>query len=159
MKLIIAVLGGIALACVLILFVVSEPEDNEASQASENSDDPAPTPLTAPLYPTIAAAYLDMTDVQQDRYLESLAGMEAVKWDGLVEDVTETLGDFTVFVDSGRETAGHDVVLWDVDEDTAVSLNIGDRVVFSGKVREVSDSLFGLTATIENTTIHEVRGD
>lgn len=152
MKLIIAVLGGIAFACILLLVVVSEPE-------ADGEDDPVAvaTPETAPLYPTIAAEYLDMTDVQQDRYLESLAGMEAVKWDGLVEDVTETLGDFTVFVDSGRETAGHDVVLWDVDEDTAVSLNIGDRVVFSGEVREVSDSLFGLTVTIENTTIHETK--
>lgn len=119
---------------------------------------PSATPHIAPLYPTIAAEYNEMTDIQQERYLETFAGAEAIEWTGKVEEVSEFLGTISVYVDAGRETAGFDVALYDIDEDIAITLNVGDTITFSGRIRDIT-TVFGLLVTIDDATIHSTEGD
>lgn len=158
MRSLILVLTALAFVCLCLFFAM--PNQQTSSGPISNSTlgvDPAPTiaPRIAPLYPTLAAEYSRMTEVQQDRYLESLVGANVVKWEALVEEVSKSFGEYVVFADAGRPTAGSDVAIWGLSEEIAINLNIGDRIVFSGQIANISTFL-GLTVRIENAVIHDL---
>lgn len=161
MRLLVFALLALVSVCLCLLFALPDQQTNSAVISdSEPTGEPVPTttPHIAPLYPTLAAAYNGMTNVQQDRYLESLVGAEVVRWDAIVENVDESFGEYVIFADAGRPTAGSDVAIWGVSEDVAVSLNIGERIVFSGQITNISTFL-GLTVRIENAVIHDSEDD
>lgn len=154
-------LAALAGVCLCLFFTLSDQRTNSgvvSDSGSTGEPVPTTTPHIAPLYPTLAAEYNRMTDVQQDRYLESLVGAEAVRWEAVVENVSESFGEYVIFADAGRPTAGSDVAIWGMSEDVAVSLNIGDRIVFSGQITNISTFL-GLTVRIENAVIHDSEDD
>lgn len=110
----------------------------------------------APPIEEIVAAFSDMTDAQRNRYNDSIAGSQIQNWEGTVEDVDEgeLFGGFTVFVEMVPGNFGAEVYI-SVDEDTALTLNKGAAIVFSGTVSSVED-LLGPTVFVEGATIDMV---
>lgn len=119
---------------------------------------PTPTPNIAPLYATIEAEYSSMTDVQQEAYFDSLAGAEVVEWEGTIKDVVKVVGFYNVLVNTSDSSLVADVYLMNIPGDDALNLNLGDTIIFSGKIQNVEEILSPVVYVVD-VTIHQTEGD
>ena len=159
-KLILIVVAGIFLlvCCGFFAFAFSLSDTSSSGSGSAPSkvdslaETPKPQPTTPPIE-EILATVEDMTDAQRNSYNESLKDSRIEGWRGEVSDVDEgeIFGGFSVYVDMVDSNLGSDVHI-EVPEDVALTLNKGQRIVFSGDVSSVSDIL-GTTVFVENATI------
>jgi len=164
---IIGISAFVILCCCSIfgLTILSGPDgyfDSPTSPFDDNNRETAPTQAELPaatdqpIAPPIGEIISNnesMTDAQRNAYNESLVGDLVIDWVGTVNDVDEgeIFGGFSVFVDMIDSNFGSEVHI-DVPEDIALSLNLDQKIIFSGTIKSVSD-LFGTTVFIENATI------
>lgn len=168
---IIALLASIVIVCCVLGFIASRADTDKAVKSSPDStnggtvsseDTLAETPPTAtplPLAPPIEeilATVEGMTDAQRNKYNEQLKGNIVENWTGTVMDVDEgeIFGGFSVYVDMVDDNFGSEVHI-KVTEEVALSLNKGQKIVFSGPISSVSD-LMGTTVFIDNATIEPI---
>lgn len=124
------------------------------------SPTPAPTGTPTPVGPAfvlIRSNFLTMTDTQWNHYAESLRGVRIEGWEGVVSEVDEgeILGGHTVYVDMDR--GGVDVFI-DVSESVALTLNLNQRIIFSGTISSASGFL-GLSISIRDAEIELAKTD
>ena len=167
-NIIIAVIASVVMVC-CVLSVVALGTDTDESASSlpdstngdsvSSEDTLAETPPTAtppPLAPPIEeilATVEGMTDAQRNNYNEQLKGSIVKNWVGTIKDVDEKelFGVFIVLVDMKGGNFLSEVQI-EVTEEVALSLNKGQKIVFSGEIESVLD-FFGTTVFIENATI------
>nr|MBN1228834.1 hypothetical protein [Anaerolineae bacterium] len=116
-------------------------------------------PTEAPLAPPIEEILENnhnMTDVQRNRYNDSLVGNRIDDWLGVVLEVNERelLGRYSVYVDVRGGGLGPEVTI-EVDEETALSINKGATISFNGTIRSVGDFM-GTTVYVENAVIRTI---
>ena len=144
----------------------SSDSTNSDSVSSENlgqgedvSVEPSPVATLLPLAPPIEeilATVEGMTDAQRNNYNDQLKGNIVENWTGTIIDVDEgeIFGGFTVYVDMVEDTFGSEVHI-KVTEEVALSLNKGQKIIFSGEIKSVSD-IMGTTVFIENAIIEPI---
>lgn len=136
----------------------SGQEDSPTLIASATAETVPPTlsPI-APSIEEILNTVENMTDAQRNQYMESLKGNRVENWQGIVTEVDEgeIIGGFSVFVDMTSRNFGAEVHI-EVDEATALSLNLGQEILFSGEISSVSDFM-KITVFIQDATIQIVQ--
>lgn len=118
---------------------------------------PTPTPtLMTPLAPpfgTFQDNYDSMTDAQWESFASSIEGTYVNNWEGIDDDVEkgEILDGYTVEVRMDEDSSRSPVYI-DVPDDLALSFNREQRVRFSGRIRNASNT-FSLSIPIEDTHV------
>lgn len=152
-------LGACGIFALSSLFATDSTPSRAETSSSDTQQSDAPEATLQPLAPSITEI-LDtvegMTDAQRNSYIEGITGNRVEGWRGTVMEVEagEIIRDFTVVVDMVESTFGSDVYIG-VPEDVALSLNIGDEIVFSGDIESVLDLLGSTTVYIEDATIEK----
>lgn len=124
------------------------PQQVAQAAAPVDTSVPTPAPTTAAQSVPVAAGlqYADvcgideskMTEVQLTQAAQSFTGREFANWQGFVYDVQPQDGAHIVQLAEGPRGLlwGRDMVLYGVPSEVAIPLNVEQRVIFSGKIRE-----------------------
>ena len=110
---------------------------------------------TAPAYKTISDTAKSMTDLQFDRYADSLKGSR-VSWSGWVKEVrSKTFGGYEVWIDmdSPEEALSVQDVYIPIPENTAVGLQKKQPIAFDGIIERISALLGKVSVHIEEGAV------
>jgi hypothetical protein len=98
-----------------------------------------------------------MTEAQWKQYLPGLEGQRVVNWTGWVADVDQGLGGrYTLWVDMDSPDdllSVQDVYIADIPEDLALSLQLDQKVTFSGTIERASELVGSVSINLEDATV------
>jgi hypothetical protein len=124
---------------------LQQVEPAPAQQAAAESGSTPVSPATVGLqYADVCGIdERNVTEVQLTQIAQQFAGREFTNWQGYVYDVQEREGRYVVqLADEPRGLFwSGNMVLHGVPSEVAIPLNVEQRVVFSGRIREVETSL------------------
>ena len=116
-----------------------------------------PTQITiAPSFQEIQNRVDQMTEIQWKAYLPTLKGMKVTDWAGWINDVDKRFGDeYQIWVDMDDPNelfTTTDVYLYGINEEQAIVINKGSRIIFSGIISKVSEFLGDITIYVDNVS-------
>ena len=147
--------------------VASVSDDTQAEPAGEEQPPPepteAPTPTNtpapiAPPYEEIRSEVESMTEAQWKAYLPALEGNLVVGWTGWVVEVDVKRGgryELQVDMDSPDDTFSFSPqdVYFDIPEEIALELDLGEEVTFSGIIASATEFLGSVSLTLEGVVL------
>lgn len=134
----VAILKLASLALLLLLVACS------ASVAVNPTPEPIADPASIPAIPPLSAILLSIesrTDAQANVFLRELVGKRISSWGGVVCEVEEFSGNYTVQLSVDQDNdmgACSPEIYWPVTEEEALTINLGDEITLSGIVEEVA---------------------
>ena len=134
----------------------AEPAGEEQPPPAESTEVPPPTNTPAPMappYEEIRSKVESMTEAQWKAYLPTLEGNLVVGWVGWVVEVDVNLGGgYELWVDMDPPDTLFSVqdVYFDIPDEIALELNLGEEVTFSGTIATASEFLGGISVTLED---------
>lgn len=155
-----AVIGAVVVLgmCGVVVMVALGGIGDDGPEKVGPGDVPAAPVGTVPAFDEVEETVEGMTEVQWKAYLDGLKGQRIENWTGWIVEVDQGLGgNYTVWIDMDEpgEISTQDVYC-PVSEDLAMSLNLGDKVRFSGTVERASEMLRSISFTLGDDATLEV---
>jgi len=152
---------GLLIALAVVASIASGNDEGTAGSSDNNSSvsDSGSTSSRTPIaYEQIVADTESMTDLQFDQYADDVKkNNRASRWTATVTEVDDQVfgnGFYAhLTVDPGEAFDFHDISI-DISEEVALGLNLGDELVLSGEISDLTNTLDLLIVDLENVTIH-----
>jgi len=151
---------GVIIAIAVIAAVAGGTDSDTADSSSttangDSSESSSRTPIS---FDQIIADTENMTDAQFDRYAdEAKKNNMASRWTATVTEVDDQVLGSEYFahltVNPGETFDFYDISI-DIPEDVALGLNLGDELVFSGEIKDVTNTLDLTVVSLNKVTIH-----
>jgi len=128
----------------------------QTAAAGDNvSSDSPRTPIA---FEQIIADTTNMTDLQFDQYADDVeSNNRADRWTATVTEVDDQVfgnGFYAHLTVNPGETFDFYDISIDISEDVALGLNLGDELVFSGDIKDLTNTLDLTIVDVENVVIH-----
>lgn len=134
----------------------SSPSARESADTAVATSEPTRAAIS---YEQMIADTEGMTDAQFDKYAEAAKeNNRAERWSATVIEVDDQVLGSEYFAHLTTEPGDPFEVTQisiDIPEDLALSLNLGDEIVFSGEIRDFTNTFDLPTVYLQNVTIHD----
>jgi hypothetical protein len=138
-----ALVSALSVACAtatpVVIVITATPVSQSAGEQPTAPATDTPDPNVVASYDDLCRSSSNMTELQVQQYVQGFVGKRVVNWVGYVFDASET----SIWI--ANEPRGFlwspQMQLYGVPTEVAASLNVNQRVIFTGKIREVGTFL------------------